>query len=80
MSGTSYNYSNVYHPTVIRSQLRIRLNLAGIHEVYTTIHGSGVFRWFLVSSETADWYVRTFNLKVEQLQTDPITGALTVAN
>lgn len=47
--------------TAIRSQLRLRQDcLTDEWEVYTTIHGTGIFKWFKVSHETAEWYVKTF--------------------
>jgi hypothetical protein len=51
----------------IRAQLRIRQNhIADCWEVYTTIHGSGVFRWYKVSEFTKDWYLMRFpDIKLE---------------
>lgn len=45
----------------IRSQLRLRKDyLTGECEVYTTIHGSGVFKWFRISPENYKWYCAQF--------------------
>jgi hypothetical protein len=45
----------------IRNQLRYRRNhLFDCWEIYTTIHGTGVFRWMKVSQFTKDWYLMTF--------------------
>lgn len=62
----------------IRRNLRMRFNtLNGCHEVFTTIHGSGVFKWMMCSNETATWYKEHFNLEVEAyLQPSLRTGGL----
>jgi len=50
----------------IRSQLRVRWNTEyGCYEVHTTIHGSGVFRWFKITEGLKNWYVNKFNIQVE---------------
>ncbi len=46
----------------IRAQLRVRRLLDGTYEVYTTVHGSGVFRWIKVTKDIAEWYRDTFQL------------------
>jgi hypothetical protein len=62
----------------IRNQLRLRWNTEyGCHEVYTTIHGTGVFRWFKISETLKDWYVKHFNLQVETYISVTSTGAIT---
>jgi hypothetical protein len=43
----------------IRRELKLRQTKEG-WEVYTTIHGSGVFRWFRLSESESDWYIRNF--------------------
>lgn len=49
--------------TAIRAQLRLRYDvLTGTYEVYTTIHGTGIFKWFIITEETAIWYERNFGL------------------
>lgn len=49
--------------TAIRAQLRLRRDcLTGEYEVFTTIHSTGVFRWYKVSESTARWYEVTFKL------------------
>jgi hypothetical protein len=62
----------------IRNQLRLRFNtLFNTYEVYTTVHGSGVFRWFKITDETAQWYKEHFGLKVDSyLQASLRTGGL----
>lgn len=61
----------------IRMQLRLRWNTEkGCYEVYTTIHGTGVFRWFAVSEDIKDWYIKQFGLQVEKYAAiDGVTGA-----
>lgn len=50
----------------IRSKLRLRWNINdGCWEVYTTIHGSMVFRWFKISETTKTFYQQQFNLEAE---------------
>jgi len=45
----------------IRQQLAIRRNeQLNCWEVFTTIHGSHIFRWFRVTAEIAKWYLETF--------------------
>jgi hypothetical protein len=63
---------------LIKKNLRMRFNtLYGCHEVYTTIHGSGVFKWMTVSDETADWYREQFGLKIDTyLQPSLRTGGI----
>ncbi len=31
-----------------------------LYEVYTTIHGTGVFKWFTISEVTYEWYLANF--------------------
>ena len=46
---------------VIRSQLALRSNpVNNSYEVYTTIHGTGVFKWIGISQSTYEWYKRNF--------------------
>ena len=61
----------------IRMQLRLRFNTEhGCYEIYSTIHGTGVFRWFKISESTKDWYMKQFGLEVEQYsRIDGMTGA-----
>lgn len=52
--------------TAIRAQLRLRENvMTGELEVYTTIHGTGIFKWYKVSRDIADWYYKRFRLTWE---------------
>lgn len=57
---------------VIRSNLKLRYNHELCSwEVFTTKHGSDannmIFRWYLVTAETAAWYQRTFpEIKIEE--------------
>lgn len=62
----------------IRAKLSLRYNMAfSCYEVYTTIHGSGVFRWYKITDEIADWYKNHFDLTVTQyLQPSISTGGL----
>lgn len=54
----------------IRSQLQVRFNAAfTCYEVYSTIHGSGIYKWFKVTPEIARWYCDTFKLQM----TDTLT-------
>jgi hypothetical protein len=58
---------------VIRSQLKLRRNrISGNWEVYTTLHGSGIFKWFVISKERLDWYLQTFDLTVSDIVESPI--------
>lgn len=51
----------------IRSQLRIRHTEKGF-EVFTTVHGSGVFKWYIIDQDRANWYLKTFpELKLETI-------------
>lgn len=52
---------------MIRSQLMLRINPeTNEYEVYTTIHGSGVFRWHTIRKETARWYAQRFDIEMPQ--------------
>ena len=44
----------------IRSKLALRQNYNNIWEVYTTIHGTGIFKWFIITEAQAKWYQQTF--------------------
>lgn len=45
----------------IRNQLALRWNAThGCPEVFTTIHGTGVFRWYKITDAVAVWYRRQF--------------------
>jgi len=44
-----------------RAMLKLRFNTqANTWEVYATIHGTQVYRWFAISPEYKEWYVRNF--------------------
>ena len=46
---------------LIRNKLAVRFNDSrGCYEVYTTIHGSGIFKWFTISAAIYQWYIQTF--------------------
>ena len=51
----------------IRGQLRLRISNIGQKEVYTTIHGTHVWRWFSVSDSDFEWYRNHFGLTVENI-------------
>lgn len=66
---------------VIRSQLSLKHDiLAEEYYVYTTLHGSGHFRWFKVSKETFQWYQSNFPeiqvITENNLAPNVFTGAL----
>lgn len=44
----------------IRSKLKLRINLEGHYEVYTTIHGTGLFKWFIIDSQSVEFYKKNF--------------------
>lgn len=58
----------------IRSQLRARISKDSRYEIYTTLHGSGIFRWFSVSKHDFDWYCQTFDLTIEQEEKEKETN------
>ncbi len=51
----------------IRAKLVLRFNaVADRWEVYTTIHGTGVFRWYAITNDIFNWYRRNFpSIKIE---------------
>lgn len=63
---------------LIREKLALRFNtLFNCYEVYTTIHGSGVFRWIKITDEVCEWYKKQFNLTVTSyLQPSRVTGGI----
>lgn len=66
---------------VIRSKLQLKHDvLSGEYYVYTTLHGSGHFKWFKVSHETFKWYQEKFPeisiITVNNLAPNKFTGAL----
>lgn len=63
---------------LIRKSLALRFNLIdNCYEVYTTIHGTGIFKWFRITDDVADWYKKTFGLSVSQyLHASTQTGGL----
>lgn len=62
----------------IRSKLALRFNtLFNCYEVFTTIHGSGHFKWHKVTDDVANWYKEHFKLTVTSyLQPSLRTGGL----
>lgn len=51
----------------IRESLKLRHIISdNSYEVYTTIHGSGIFKWFRITKETAEWYSKQFSLQIEE--------------
>lgn len=62
----------------IRSQLALRFNtLYNCYEVYTSVHGSGVFKWMKCTDDVANWYKEHFKLNVTSyLQPSLRTGGL----
>lgn len=66
MSNRKPEGSSATEAASTRSQLRVRcVNGERSCEVYTTIHGTGVFRWIKVTKEIADWYCKHFGLQLE---------------
>lgn len=62
----------------IRAQLALRFNTNyGCWEVYSTIHGTGIFKWFKVSENIAGWYAKKFeDIRIEGVHhVDTYTGA-----
>lgn len=52
-----------------RTQLKLRQRPTGEWEVYATIHGTMVFRWWIISEEQKDWYIREFpNIPIVQFE------------
>jgi hypothetical protein len=51
----------------IRNQLRVRFNKKqGCYEVYTIMHpNASLFRWYKITKEHADWYIKQFHLTLE---------------
>lgn len=43
----------------IRSQLKLRRH-KDQHQVWTIIHGSGIFRWIYITTEEYEWYKTHF--------------------
>lgn len=64
---------------VIRSQLALRINqIDDSFEVYTTIHGSGVFKWFKITRQNYEWYKRQFpDIKHAAMPCMEYDGAIT---
>lgn len=62
----------------IRDNLALRYNmLYSCYEIYTSIHGSGIFRWMKVTDDIAEWYKNHFGLTVsEYLQPSINTGGI----
>lgn len=62
----------------IRKKLALRFNLLyNCHEVYTSIHGSHVFRWMKITDDVAKWYKESFGLSVSTyLQPSAMTGGI----
>lgn len=54
----------------IREQLKLRQRPTGEWEVYTVVHGSDLFRWFIISHDKALWYTMYF----PDIPTVPFTG------
>jgi hypothetical protein len=51
----------------IRSKLELRWNKTyNCYEVYTTIHGTGVFRWIRLDDAGARWYAQVFELNLPE--------------
>ena len=49
--------SNKAEAEAIKAKLKLRFNTElQVWELYTTIHGTGTFRWFQISQSTRDWY------------------------
>ena len=62
---------------VIRSHLKLRENKQlQCWEVYTTAHGTGVYRWFRISHTDVSWWKRNFpEIKIVDFHTgEPIHG------
>jgi len=62
----------------IKSKLALRFNnLFNCYEVYSTIHGTGVFRWMKITDDVAEWYKKSFNLIVTTyVQPSSVSGGI----
>lgn len=63
---------------VIKSKLALRFNTVfNCYEVYTTFHGSGIFKWYMITDGVAEWYKEHFGLTVQTyVQPSLRTGGL----
>lgn len=53
--------TNKLEAAVIKNNLAIRYStIYNCWQVYTTIHGTGVFRWLSVTESVKNWYLQTF--------------------
>lgn len=77
MASSNFGISRV-EAQAIRAALKLRFNtIFNCYEVYTTVHNSGVFRWYKITDEVAEWYKTHFSLQVETyLQPSLNTGGL----
>jgi hypothetical protein len=58
---STYIRSNKAEAELIKSKLKLRFNTdTQIWELYTTMHGTKVFRWFKINQSTKDWYHHYF--------------------
>jgi hypothetical protein len=46
--------------SAIRNALKLKTDTNGERWVYTTIHGTGTFRWFKITQSVYDWYKQNF--------------------
>lgn len=53
--------TNKLEAAMIRDKLQLRRNrVEDCWEVYTTIHGSQLFRWYKISESIKNWYIGNF--------------------
>lgn len=43
-----------------RSRLKLRQRPTGEWEVYASVHGTDIFRWWIISESQKDWYLKHF--------------------
>jgi hypothetical protein len=60
MSSKGFGISKT-EAAVIRNKLALRYSIeSNCWEIFTTVHGSGHFRWYKISENTKKWYVDNF--------------------
>jgi hypothetical protein len=54
--------TKTHNPTIEaqRSQLKLRRMPSGTWQVYASIHGTSTYKWWMISDEKKDWYLREF--------------------
>jgi hypothetical protein len=60
MSSKGFGISKT-EAAVIRNKLALRYSIeSNCWEIFTTVHGSGVFKWYKISENTKKWYIDNF--------------------